>query len=200
MVKGMLIKLRARMGAAKLNKAKRGKIKRIKDEEQKLEVMEERLEYVADKVGEEIDRIERLKSSTIREHEFSWIKGKVTSLLIQDFVGAFFGAIFFAFTQEVWDITRKISMFSIMVILILSILFGFSLIYLSRRRRVVSLRVYHTALLRGLEIYIISFFTALLIISLLGILEYEPLLLFKGSVLIALPAVISAATADLLFY
>ena len=203
MPKGMMLKFRARMSARKIRqkpiKRQTGKKASIKSEEQRLEVMERRLERVADEVTEDIEKIERLKDNT-KKHEFGWIKGKVTILLMQDFVGATFGAIFFAFTQEVWEIAQRLNMFSIFAILMMSMISGFSLIYLSRRRKSVSIRIYHTAMLRGIEIYVISFLASLLFVLIVGVFGYSPVLLFKGSVLIALPAVISAATADLLFY
>ena len=199
MPKGTILKLRARMGAVRMRQNAHRKAS-ARNEEEKLEAMEERLENVTYDIHEEIDRIEKLKENAAQEHEFGWIKGKITNILLQDFVGASFGAIVFVFTQEVWDIAMKINLFSVIALALISMLSGFSLIYLSRRRRVVSVRIYHTTLLRGVEIYIVSLLTALLFIFLLGIFEYDPLLLFKGSVLIALPAVISAATADLLYY
>ena len=200
MPKGYILKMRARMGAKHI-KRQHNKKAPAEDEEEKLEAIEERLENVSSEVMSEIDKIEKLKeTAATKKHEFGWIKGKVTGLLMQDFVGAAFGAMFFAFTQEVWDITARISMFSVIAILIISLISGFSLVYFSRRRKSLSVRIYHTVMLRGLEIYILSFFTSLLFILLLGVFGYDPLLLFKGSVIIALPAVISAATADLLFY
>ena len=198
MAKGAILKFRARMGAVHARKRHKA---RAEDEEEKLDQIEEKLENVSGEVMEEIDKIEKLKeSAAVKKHEFGWIKGKVTGLLVQDFIGAAFGAMFFAFTQEVWEISAKLNMFSVIAILAISLISGFSLVYFSRRRKSLSVRIYHTVMLRGLEIYILSFFTSLLFILLLGVLGYEPLLLFKGSVIIALPAVISAATADLLFY
>ena len=200
MPRGYILKMRARMGARHIRRQHNKKAP-AEDEEEKLEAIEERLENVSSEVMQEIDKIEDLKQSAeVKKHEFGWIKGKITSLLMQDFIGAAFGAMFFAFTQEVWDITARLSMFSVIAILAISLLSGFSLVYFSRRRKSLSVRIYHTVMLRGLEIYILSFFTSLLFILLLGIFGYDPLLLFKGSVIIALPAVISAATADLLFY
>lgn len=198
MSKGLLLKFRARMGARKLKQP--SKKYSVRSEEQRLEAMENKLENVAYEVDKEIGKIENLKEQTPKKHEFSWIKGKVTSLLLQDFVGASFGAVVFVFTQEVWDIASRIGMPSVFAILLLSLIAGFSLVYLSRRRRAVSVRIYHTTLLRGVEIYAISLLTSFLFIVILKVLEYNPLLLFKGSVLVALPAVISAATADLLYY
>jgi len=199
MPRGAILKLRARMGA--MRSRSYNKKTPVEDEEEKLEAIEERLENVSSEVMDEIDKIEDIKqSAAVKKHEFGWIKGKVTILLMQDFVGAAFGAIFFAFTQEVWDIAARLNMFSIITIFIISLIMGFSLVYFSRRRKSLSVRIYHTAMLRSLEIYILSFLTSLLFIVLLGVFSYDPLLLFKGSVIIALPAVISAATADLLFY
>lgn len=197
MPKALLLKVRSRMGAVRIRrKPKRGA---ARNEEEKLEAIEERLENVNYDINQEIDRIEKIKEGAQR-HEFGWIKGKVTAILLQDFVGASFGAVVFVFTQEVWEITLRISMLSILAIAIISLISGFSLIYLSRRRKVMSNRVYHSALLRGIEIYTVSLLTSFLFIILLGVFEYDPLILFKGSVLIALPSVISAATADLLYY
>ena len=198
MAKGGILKLRARMG---VRHAGRNKKASAEDEEEKLDQIEEKLENVSSEVMQEIDKIEELKeSAAVKKHEFGWIKGRVTGLLVQDFIGAAFGAMFFAFTQEVWEVSAKLNMFSVIAILVISFISGFSLVYFSRRRKSLSVRIYHTAALRSIEIYILSFFTSLLFILLLGVLGYDPLILFKGSVVIALPAVISAATADLLFY
>lgn len=202
---GILIKFRSRFGAkkvgVKVGAGEKGKTKKVKEEEGKLEAMEERLEHVTDEVMEEIDKIERLKkASSKKKSEFSWIKGQASTLLIQDFVGAGFGAIIFVFTQEVWEIALRLNILSVIAIILISLIIGFSLIYLSRRRKYVSMKIFHTVALRVAEIYVVSFLTSLLFILIFGIFGYEPLNLFRGSVLIALPAVISAATADLLFY
>ena len=200
MSRGMVLKLRSRLGAAGI-KQKPAKAGKKADEEERLEAVEENLERVSGEVMEEIDKIEELKEELPKKkHEFGWIKGKITGLLLQDFVGASFGAMVFVFTQEIWDIALKLNTLSILSIIALSLVSAFSLVYSSRRRKMLSVKIYHTAMLRGIEIYIISFLTSLLFILIFGIFAYKPLLLFKGSVIIALPAVISAATADLLFY
>lgn len=76
---------------------------------------------------------------------------------------------------------------------------GFALVYLSRRRRYISVKVEHAASLRTIEIYVVSWLTALLFVLILGTAQGLDLIL-KQTFLIALPAVVSAATADLLFF
>ncbi|MEK6807988.1 MAG: DUF2391 family protein [Nanoarchaeota archaeon] len=137
--------------------------------------------------------------SGIHCHEFAWIKGTLSTLLLEDFVGASFGAMFFALTQEVWDISARLQLWSIAVLTLLSFSLGFILIYLSRRRLQISVKLEHKASLRALEIYLVSLATALMFVLVLQT-AHTPILIFKQAVLIALPAVISAATADLLFF
>ena len=201
MPRGALIRLRTRLGVQRLRNLKAGRAKKVRDEEEKLEDMEEKLEHVTDEVMGEITKIEKLKGTVPhKRHEFSWIKGEVSALLMEDFVGAGFGAIIFIFTQEVWEIALKLNIFSIIAVILISFITGLSLIYLSRRRKFLSMRIFHTAMLRGVEIYTVSFLTSLLFILIFGVFGYEPLPVLKGTVLITFPAVISAATADLLFY
>ena len=137
--------------------------------------------------------------SGIHHHEFAWIRGTLSTLLLEDFVGASFGAMFFALTQEVWDISAKLQLWSIVALTLLTFSLGFMLIYLSRRRLSISVKLEHAASLRALEIYLISILTALMFVLILQTAN-TPILVFKQAVLIALPAVISAATADLLFF
>ncbi len=75
----------------------------------------------------------------------------------------------------------------------------FLLVYLSRRRKSLSARLYHTSFLRGLEIYTISLATSIILVIIFGTSSTAEILV-KQSILISLPATISAATADLLFY
>lgn len=133
------------------------------------------------------------------KREFAWIKGKITTLILEDFVGATFGAMFFAVTQEVWDIAKALKPANVFAVFLLSLAMGFLLVYLSRRRKYISIRLEHAASLRAVEIYLVSFLTALLFVLVLNTAPSLELAL-KQTVVIALPAVISAATADLLFF
>jgi len=131
--------------------------------------------------------------------EFAWIKGRFSILLLQDFVGASFGAMFFAVTQEVWDIAAALKMINVIAVIIMSLILGFALVYFSRRRREISVKVEHASSLRAVEIYVVSFITALLFVMVLNTANGAEII-FKQTVLITLPSVVSAATADLLFF
>lgn len=196
--KSFLMKLRTRVvaGADKENS------KKAVSEIKKLERLEVKMEDVSDKMMEGIEEIEKIKiEETKKKHgEFSWIKGNITTLFLQDIVGAAFGAVFFVVTQEVWDISKKIGYINLFFIFLLSIFLGFSLVYFSRRRKLLSLRLHQTAILRTFEIYISSFIISIILIFIFDISVGFNILLFKEGIIISLPAVISAATADLLFY
>ena len=131
--------------------------------------------------------------------EYAWIKGKISTLVLQDFVGATFGAMFFAVTQEVWDIAKALQTINLIAIIAISLIMGFALVYLSRRRRAISVRIEHAASFRAVEIYVISFLTSLLFVVVLSTADTSAEIL-RQTIVITLPAVVSAATADLLFF
>jgi len=141
----------------------------------------------------------RYAHQSVHNHEFSWIKGNVSTLLLQDFVGAAFGAMFFAVTQEIWTIAENLRIVNVIAVFIISIVMGFALVYLSRRRKMMSEKIEHAASMRVIEIYAISWLTALLFVMVFDTAGSLDLML-KQTFMIALPAVVSAATADLLFF
>lgn len=190
MAKPFMLKQRSRYGARLARK------KLLPAHIRELEKVEEHLEKVEQQVEEDIERLEVAEK---REHHFAFIGGKFSVLMLQDFIGAVFGAMFFAVTQEVWEIGIKIDAVQTFVILLLSLITGFGLVYFSRRRKIISSRIYHNAFLRTVEVYSISFATSMLFVLVFG-LSSQPEIMLKQAVLIALPAVVSAATADLLFF
>ena len=146
MPRGFLLKMRARMASPE---RRRG---RLKKELSRLEKMQNKLESDIDKIREEIDTLEELEElEAKRHHEFAWLSGRITTLALQDFVGAAFGALFFVVTQEVWELSLRLAPLNISAIFLLSALLTFLLVYLSRRRKSLSSRLYHTAFLRGLK-------------------------------------------------
>lgn len=162
--------------------------------------MQDRLEDDIEQIREEIDLLEKIEDVEAKHHhEFGWISGRITTLALQDFVGAAFGAIFFVVTQEVWELSLRLSSISLAGVFVLSFVLTFLLVYLSRRRKSLSSRLYHTSFLRGLEIYVISLITAFIFVIIFGTAGSAELVT-KQSIVIALPATLSAATADLLFY
>lgn len=207
-IKGFLLKMRPRMSKRMINS------KKISPEIKKLEKVEEKLEDVSLEVMDEIKKIQEIEekkqkslkdSSWIKDElkhvkEFSWIKGEFTILLFQDLVGAAFGAVFFVVTQEVWDLSVRLKPFNLFLIFLLSLLFGFSLIYFSRRRKLLSMKLHQTVLLRTVEIYVTSFVASVIFILIFGVSSGINILLFREAIIVALPSVISAATADLLFF
>jgi len=136
---------------------------------------------------------------SVHKHEYAWIKGTVSTLVLQDFVGAAFGAMFFTVTAEVWNLAAALKPLNVFAIFVISLILGFALIYLSKRRRETSEKLEHTASMRAVEIYVVSFFTALLFVLVFQTATSMELI-FKQTVMIALPSVVSAATADLLFF
>lgn len=138
-------------------------------------------------------------ASHMKHHELAWMHGSVSILLLEDFVGAAFGAVFFAVTSEVWEIAKNLHAINILAIVAISLIMGFSLVYLSRRRKAVSIKLEHAASLRAIEIYAVSFLTSLLFVMVFNTAPTTDLML-KQTFIIALPAVVSAATADLLFF
>ena len=125
--------------------------------------------------------------------------GEFTILTLQDFVGAAFGALFFAITQEIWEVSARLAVPNLIAVVLISFFMGFSLIYFSRRRKLLSMRIFHTSFIRAMEIYIISFLTSILLITVFSTAPSFTLMI-KQTIVVTLPAVITAATADLLFY
>ncbi len=193
--RGFILKLRPRMAGAKRARAR----KHVKDDVQRLENLEERLETVTDEINREVEEIEGVRHYVASKKEFGWIRGELTELALQDFVGAVFGAMFFALTQEVWAVALSLSPLNTFLVFMLSFLTGYLLVYLSRRRKFISQRAYHLSFLRATEIYVMSLFASALFVSLFS-LAPDMIGAIREVVVIALPAVISAATADLLFY
>lgn len=199
MAKAAPLKIRIREGGAHIREEHKKKA-RVSKEIDRIEDAEERLETAADEILSDIAELENVKKSVLKEKSsLAWIKGKVSELLLQDFVGAAFGAMFFAVTQEVWDLAAKLSAFGIIALISLSLILGWALINASRRRKFVSTRVEKTVALRVVEVYAVSFLTALLFILVLRTAT-GAIPILKQTILITLPAVVSAATADLLFF
>lgn len=153
--------MRARMSSPERRR------ERLKKEMTKLERMQDRLEKDIDSIREEIDTLEEIEELEAKRHrEFSWITGRITTLALQDFVGAAFGALFFVVTQEVWDLSSRLTLVNLTGVFFMSFIMTFLLVYLSRRRKSLSSRLYHTSFLRGLEIYAVSLVTAVVFVVL----------------------------------
>ncbi len=194
MPRGFLLKMRGRMNSPEARKV------RLKKEMSRLEKLQNHLEDDIDSIRKEIETLEELEEiEAKRHHEFGWVKGKITMLSLQDFVGAAFGALFFVVTQEVWTISLRLEVLNISAIFILSALLTYLLIYLSRRRKTLSDRIYNTSFMRALEIYTVSLATSFVFVIIFGTAVSAETIM-KQSIVVALPATISAATADLLFY
>ncbi len=192
MAKALPLKTRARFGS-------HHKLERY-DPLSRIEHTEERLKEVADEVLAEIDELEQAKKLYPRRGEkFSWLTGQLSVLTLQDFVGAAFGAIFFTVTQEVWELAAKLNAFGMLAIFVLSFVLGFCLVFLSRRRKTMDETLHIHSFTRAAEIYAISFITALGFIIILGTAPTTGQIL-PQAIIITLPAVVSAATADLLFF
>ena len=193
MPRGFMMKMRGRFASAGRKKA------RVKKELRKLEHIEERLEKDIGNIEKEIITLESVEEyEKGKPREFGWIKGRITTLVLQDFVGAAFGAIFFVVTQEIWELSARLGSLNLSAIFLMSFLLTFLLVYLSRRRRYISTKLYHTVFLRALEIYSVSLITAFIFVGMFDTASGTVML--SQSILVALPATISAATADFLFY
>src|SRR3989344_1030504 len=167
---------------------------------ERLEKTEERLEEVADEIMTEIEEIEGIKKSVLKEKPADyWRKAKLFELIGQDAVGAAFGAMFFVVTQEVWELATGLSVFGLFAIIAFSFFLDYFLIHASRRRNFVSIKIEKSVLMRSIEIYLVSFAISLIFVLILGVGQGMESML-KISALITLPAVVSAATADLLFF
>lgn len=194
--RGFMLKMRPRLAGAKRSRARR----HVKDDVARLEDLEERLENVTNEINREVEEIEGVKHYVAaKKGEFGWITGEVTELALQDFVGAVFGAMFFALTQEVWAAALNMSFLYSFLTVVLSFGVGYLLVFLSRRRKFISHRAYRSYFLRATEIYAMSLVASGIFVVLFSIAP-DTSGAIKEMIVIALPAVISAATADLLFY
>ena len=164
--RGFMLKMRPRFAGAKRSKARR----HVKGDVERLENLEERLESVTNEISKEVEEIEGIKHYVkSKKGEFGWIRGEITELALQDFVGAIFGAMFFAMTQEVWQLAFGLSQLNTFLVFLLSFGVGYLLIYLSRRRKFVSQRAYHMSLLRAVEIYFMSLLAAGIFVALFSL-------------------------------
>ncbi len=200
MVLGIISKLMRYGGRrAQLSRSRKIKSKKLDMEEKKLDSLEFKLENITDKMIKETEEIEGIKHKIgERKSQFSVMGGQFSSLTLQDIVGASFGALMII-TQQVWEISSKLAPFNLAMLVLISFSIGFSLVYFSRRRKLMSLKVFHTCFLRAVEIYLISFLTSVILIMVLNTAGSFDLMM-KQTILVTLPAVITAATADLLFY
>ena len=199
MAKAFPIKMRARISSSRHTSSKKKASPTAKLK--KLESLEKELEAVSEQVHAEIDEIEELEDVEAHKMpEFAWIKGDISHLLLQDFVGAAFGAIFFVVTQEVWDISARLGAWQAGALVLISFLMGYSLIYFSRRRKNLSRKVYHNVFMRCFEMYVVSFAVSIIFVMLLQTAPLEAAPMLKQASLVAMPGILSAATADLLFY
>ena len=201
MVRALIAKL-IRMGGSRSERFKEKNFKagKLDAEEKKLDKLETRLENITDKMIKETEELEGIKRTLgKRKTEFSFFSGEFTVLAIQDVVGAAFGALFFTITQEIWEIAAKLALPNLIAISAISFLMGFSLIFFSRRRKLVSMRIFHSSAIRALEIYLISFFTSLILIMVFNTAP-DFLMAIKQTVVVTFPAVITAPTADFLFF
>ncbi|MBI3412863.1 MAG: DUF2391 family protein [Candidatus Aenigmarchaeota archaeon] len=174
--------------------------KKLDAEVKKLDKMETNLENVADKIIRETQELENIKHGVLKHKDhLGWMGGQLTFLAVQDIVGAIFGAMFFVITQEIWQLSSRLGALNLAAISILSFLMGLSLVYMSRRRKLLSIRLFHTSFMRAIEIYLISFITSLWLIMIFNTAP-DFTQLIKQAVVVTMPAVITAATADLLFY
>ncbi len=102
-------------------------------------------------------------------------------------------------TAEIWDIAARLAPLNLVMVVLLSFFMGFSLVYFSRRRKLLSVKVFHTCFVRAVELYIISFLTSIWLVMIFNTApSFE--IMMRQTIVITLPAVITASTADLLFY
>lgn len=199
MVRALVVKL-IRMAGRRGGRLRNLDEKKMERESERLDKLETRMENVADKMIKETEELEGIQSGMRkRKHEFSLFSGEVTILTLQDFVGAAFGGLFFTVTQEIWELSARLALPNLTAISLASFLMGLALIYFSRRRKLLSIRVFHASVVRAVEIYLISFVTSMLLITMFSTAPTFELML-KQTVVVTFPSVITAATADLLFY
>ncbi len=201
MVRALIAKI-IRMAGRRGDRFRERKLdeKKMEKESKKLDKLETRLENVADKMIKETEELEGIKHTVgKRKHDFSLFGGELTVLTLQDFIGAVFGGLFFAVTQEIWELSARLALPNIVAVSLASFFMGFALIYFSRRRKLLSIKVFHTSMIRAVEIYLISFITSLLLIAMFNTAP-DFAMAMKQAVVVTFPAVITAATADLLFY
>ncbi len=187
MAKAFPLKMRGRIGAARM----RARMRKLRDLEEMAET------GLAPEALREIEHFEK-QEKKVKSHKYAFLRGRLTELAVQDFIGAAFGAMFFVVTQEVWEISARLHAWQLGAVLAISIFVSLSLVYFSRRRRFISEVAYSAPFVRGLEVYAISFLTSVLFVVTFGTAAGAEIL--RQSIVVSLPATVSAATADLLFY
>ena len=119
--------------------------------------------------------------------------------MIQVIVGASILSIPVAFTEETWRLGETLPITNILLVMLLSITFISSFVYYNFYRN--KLRKFFLNFLERVAlIYLVSFAVVTVILSLIGAAHWstEWLLAFRRSVLVALPASMSAAVTDMI--
>tara|TARA_Y100000034_G_scaffold123671_1_gene170792 strand:- start:9304 stop:9795 length:492 start_codon:yes stop_codon:yes gene_type:complete len=119
--------------------------------------------------------------------------------LMQIVIGSTILAVPVAFTQETWDLASSLPLLNINIFLAASILFISAFVYYNFYRNKLSGNVDHFVK-RTISTYVLSF---LVVTALLVLIERAPwltdsVLAYKRSVLVAFPASMSAAIADMI--
>jgi|TARA_Y100000034_G_C6593817_1_gene258058 uncharacterized membrane protein len=119
--------------------------------------------------------------------------------VLQVMIGATILAIPVGFTQETWELGKQLPMWSIFVLLAISVSFIGSFVYYNFFRHIGLKNQLKNFIKRTASIYVVSF---LVVAGLLMTIQKAPwstdaLLAFKRTVIVALPASMSAAVADI---
>jgi len=120
--------------------------------------------------------------------------------IIQVMIGAVILAIPIGFTQETWELGETLPMWSIYAIIALSLFFISSFVYYNYYRDQSMAGQLKNFFKRSVSIYVASF---IVVAVLLAVIQKAPwgvdaMLAFKRTVIVALPASMSAAIADVI--
>ncbi len=168
----------------------------------KLEQEEEKVERLTKKELQELQELKKLEQEISKSVKISPLRKITTRDMARGLVGSFFGIVaHFAFIEGV-DVVEKfhITMFRASLLLFASFVIGFIFLYATGYREIKDTKILSIMPIRIFVIFGISIVSILSVLALFGIIGPESTFteVYKQVAVISLPAMIGAATADLI--
>ncbi|WP_461831302.1 DUF2391 family protein [Aquifex sp.] len=151
-------------------------------------------------INKKVDNLEKKITEMYEDFENSRKKQKLGfSDLVQELIGAMIIALPFSLTEEVWEISERLSFFRILIVYLITVFTVFLFIKYSKLQNWEQQNVLGFIPLRLITSLSISFFISLLFLTLFGV--YPDMIkdlstLLKASLLVSIFAVIGSLGVD----
>jgi len=152
-----------------------------------------------EEIKEDIDEIKKKKSI------FSGLKRLPERFGVDDLSQQIIGAVIvsapFAVTEEVWKLAQNLVIWQVFSIFVITIIFDILLFYFTKYQRMKERKIANLIPLRIVSIITVTYLISALMLTILGVLGKEVILIIPGIklvILVGLFANIGAGTADLI--